>query len=299
MRYVEQVIDAQAAKEGDGVSIYRSVGSNNLTELDPFLLLDEIKSDEVSDYIGGFPSHPHRGFETVTYMLEGQMQHKDSVGNEGVIGAGDIQWMTAGSGIIHSEMPKQKEGRLWGFQLWVNLPASEKMRAPRYQEINSQRIPEVSFGAQHSVVRVLAGEYIGEQGIKIEGVVKGITTDPLMLDIKIAQGDSLVLDLPKGHAAMAYVYEGSAEMGDDLASTLVYAQQLALFGDGDHANEDDTLIISNKHVASDSSQNMAGVLLMSAMPLNEPIVRAGPFVMNSRQELEQAFEDYRFGRLTQ
>ncbi len=319
MRQVEKIINAQASQDGDGVSIFRSIGNHELTDVDPFLLLDEIKSDDATDYIGGFPSHPHRGFETVTYMLEGQMRHKDSVGNEGVIGPGDIQWMTAGSGIIHSEMPEQKAGRLWGFQLWVNLPASDKMRPPRYQEISSQAIPELSVGRLGvSTIRVLAGDYIHDgskdndensepQFLKensaidvTKGAVNNIVTKPLMLDIHVAQGDTLRLNIPREQAVVAYVYEGRVDMNGITIKT----QQLArLSASSEIAASDgfDSLLIKNKGSCDDTplESNVAGVLLIGAVPLGEPIARAGPFVMNSRQELEQAFDDYRNGRLTQ
>lgn len=270
-RSIVTTINALATSDGDGVKIARSIGSGLLPQLDPFLLLDELKSDEAADYMGGFPSHPHRGFETVTYMLEGQMRHKDSAGNEGVIRSGDIQWMTAGSGIIHSEMPEQDEGRMWGFQLWINLPSSQKMRAPRYQEIASSNVPEIKTA--QGVLRVLAGEVDG-----VLGSVQDIATQPLLLDARLAEGETQALSLPASHTAIVYVYRGSLVIeGRELQ-----AQQLGHLSSGE----------SLAFIAGDSG---VGALILAAAPLNEPIVRAGPFVMNTQQELEQAFMDFRSG----
>jgi redox-sensitive bicupin YhaK (pirin superfamily) len=271
-RKIVTTINAVATSDGDGVKIARSIGSNLLPQLDPFLLLDELKSDEAADYMGGFPSHPHRGFETVTYMLEGQMRHKDSAGNKGLIRSGDIQWMTAGSGIIHSEMPEQEEGRMWGFQLWINLPAAQKMRAPRYQEIASSDVPEVNDdGAK---VRVLAGECNG-----VMGSVQDIATQPMLLDVELKNRQTKKIEVPEKHTAIVYIYKGSLSIeGRELQ-----AQQLGHLSSGE----------SLELISGDDG---VGALILAAAPLNEPIVRAGPFVMNTQQELEQAFSDFRSGK---
>ena len=274
-RSIVTTINAMATSDGDGVKISRSIGSDFLPQLDPFLLLDELKGDDAADYIGGFPPHPHRGFETVTYMLEGQMRHKDSAGNEGVVRSGDVQWMTAGSGIIHSEMPEQTEGRMWGFQLWTNLPAAQKMRSPRYQEIASQDIPELAgeFGA----LRVIAGEVDGTTG-----PVTDIATQPLLLDARLQAAGSYSIALPSAHTAIVYVYRGSLALGEKTLQT----QQLGHLSNGE--------VLELK-----AGSEGAGALVLAAAPLNEPIVRAGPFVMNTEPELRQAFQDYRSGRLVQ
>lgn len=270
-RSIITTINAAATSDGDGVKIARSIGSNLLPQLDPFLLLDELKSDEAADYMGGFPSHPHRGFETVTYMLEGQMRHKDSAGNEGVIRSGDIQWMTAGSGIVHSEMPEQEEGRMWGFQLWINLPAAQKMRAPRYQEIASGDVPEINNDSAR--IRVLAGECDG-----VRGSVQDIATQPTLLDLKLKRKHVQRVDIPEKHTTIVYVYKGSLSIeGRELQ-----AQQLGHLSSGE----------SLELIGGDDG---VGALILAAAPLNEPVVRAGPFVMNTQQELEQAFSDFRSG----
>jgi len=270
-RTIVTTIDANATSDGDGVSIARSIGSPLLPQLDPFLLLDELKSDDAADYIGGFPSHPHRGFETVTYMLQGQMRHKDSTGNEGVIRSGDIQWMTAGSGIIHSEMPEQDEGRMWGFQLWINLPANQKMRSPRYQEIESSRIPEIKD--KQGILRLLAGEFDGANG-----AVQDIATSPILIDARINAGEQKEIILPENHTAVVYVYKGDLK----IKGRNLQVQQLG------HLSEGNTV----EFVAGSEG---LGALILAAAPLNEPIVRAGPFVMNTQEELEKAFIDYQSG----
>lgn len=274
-RNFEKIIHAQATSDGDGVKISRSLGSHSLPELDPFLLLDELGSDDAADYIGGFPPHPHRGFETVTYMLEGQMRHKDSAGNEGVIKAGGIQWMTAGSGIIHSEMPEQDAGMLWGFQLWINLPAAQKMRAPRYQEISTEHIPETT--GDFGTVRIMAGEVDG-----IGGAVTEIATAPTLLDLRLTPDSEKTISLPVEHTGFLYVYKGSLSVGD---STLT-SKQLGQLSRGEQ-------------VSIRSGQEGVGALLIAAAPIKEPIARMGPFVMNTEQELQTAYHDYRHGRLVQ
>lgn len=270
-REIITTINASATNDGDGVKIARSIGSSLLPQLDPFLLLDELKSDDAADYMGGFPSHPHRGFETVTYMLEGSMRHKDSVGNEGLVRSGDIQWMTAGSGIVHSEMPEQEEGRMWGFQLWINLPANQKMRAPRYQEIESTNVPEINN--VQGKLRLLAGELNG-----MKGAVQDIVTDPLLVDAQLNPNVSTKIVLPESHEAIIYVYKGSLEIEE----RCLKSQQLGQLSSGSVIE----IVASSEGV---------GALILAAAPLNEPVVRAGPFVMNTQQELEKAFADFHSG----
>jgi hypothetical protein len=256
------------------VRIRRTIGTPALDHLDPFLLLDEFKSDRASDYLAGFPDHPHRGFETVTYMLAGSMEHRDHKGNQGNLVAGSVQWMTAGRGIIHSEMPRQDHGLMWGFQLWVNLPAREKMREPRYQDVPPERIPEVE--AEGARVRVIAGQAAGAVGPVAE-----VATRPLYLDARLEPGRTFEQALPAGHSAFAYVFEGEAEIGAGGARR-VSAGQLAVLGEGER-------------FAARAGQSGARLLLVAAAPLGEPIARYGPFVMNTREEIAQAFRDFQSG----
>lgn len=272
-RQVTKVVQGQATSDGAGVKLYRVLGTRQLDGLDPFLMLDEFRSDSGDDYIAGFPEHPHRGFETVTYMLAGEMEHRDHVGNKGRLTAGSVQWMTAGRGILHSEMPKQDDGLMWGFQLWVNLPAKDKMVAPRYQDIPPEKVPEVKH-ADGTVVRVVAGKVDG-----IEGAVSGIATAPLYLDVRLAPGSTFAQPVPQGHASFVYVYEGEAQVGE----TKVPRGRLAVLSDGDS-------------VTLRAGDEPARVLLLAARPLREPVARYGPFVMNTQAEIMQAFEDFRAGR---
>jgi redox-sensitive bicupin YhaK (pirin superfamily) len=274
LRKAENIIRAQEATEGAGVRIRRSLGTYALDYHDPFLLLDEFKSEEGSDYIAGFPDHPHRGFETVTYMLAGSMRHEDHKGNRGELGPGSVQWMTAGRGIIHSEMPLQREGLMWGFQLWVNLPARSKMTEPRYQDIPASSIPEVK-SEEGAVVRVIAGEALGARG-----PVEGIATSPLYLDVGIPAGRSYEHAVPEEHNALVYVYEGSGEVGGES----IEARELAVMSRG-----------GEEAVRLAASARGMRALVLAARPLEEPLARYGPFVMNTRAEIEQAFEDYRRG----
>jgi quercetin 2,3-dioxygenase len=295
-RQVARIVTGQPTSDGAGVRLNRMIGTPRLEQLDPFLLLDEFKSDRADDYLAGFPDHPHRGFETVTYMLAGAMRHQDHVGNRGELVAGSVQWMTAGRGIIHSEMPQQKDGLMWGFQLWVNLPARDKMTAPRYQDIPPDRIPEVSLG-EGVQARVIAGEAGGARG-----PVEGIATRPLYLDIRMAPRSRVTLDLPPDHNAFAYVYEGSAALGPaagdvrgvgssdqstgnrSIGSRALSAGQLAVLTEGEQ-------------FTAATGDAPARFLLLAAQPLREPIARYGPFVMNTREEIAQAVEDYQRGTL--
>jgi redox-sensitive bicupin YhaK (pirin superfamily) len=278
-RSVAKVITGQPTSDGAGVRLSRVIGTPALEQLDPFLLLDEFKSDRADDYIAGFPDHPHRGFETVTYMLAGAMEHRDHAGNRGDLIAGSVQWMTAGRGIVHSEMPRQQDGLMWGFQLWVNLPARDKMIAPRYQDIPPGDIPEVKL-AEGVTARVIAGEAGG-----VAGPVKGVATGPLYLDLRVAPGARVDLPLSAGHTAFAYVYEGRATLGPGGRTQEVGPGQLATLTDG----------VSLRAAAGPAEG--ARFLLLAARPLREPISRYGPFVMNTREEILQAVEDYRSGRL--
>jgi redox-sensitive bicupin YhaK (pirin superfamily) len=278
-RRVARVVQARQTSDGAGVKLRRSLGGPEIDHLDPFLLLDEFKSDDKDDYIAGFPDHPHRGFETVTYMLAGAMRHRDSRGNEGELVAGSIQWMTAGRGIIHSEMPRQEQGLMWGFQLWVNLPAADKMREPRYQDIPPEKVPETGAGTGVRL-RVLVGEAAG-----IEGPVSGIVTRPLYLDVALEAGASFRQDVPAGHNAFAYVFEGETELGlEKGAGTRVGAGHLAVLGPGDSFE-------------ARGLGTPARFLLVAARPIGEPVARYGPFVMNTGEEILQAVRDFQEGRL--
>jgi redox-sensitive bicupin YhaK (pirin superfamily) len=277
-RSVVEIISGQPTSDGAGVRLTRMIGTPALEQLDPFLLLDEFKSDRADDYLAGFPDHPHRGFETVTYMLAGAMEHRDHAGNRGELVAGSVQWMTAGRGIVHSEMPRQRDGLMWGFQLWVNLPARDKLIAPRYQDIAPERIPEAKLG-DGATARVIAGEVGG-----VRGPVEGIATEPLYLDVHLSPAAAVELPVAAGHNAFAYVYEGRVALGPASSARDVGAGQLAVLSDGDALR-----------VAAGPAG--ARLLFLAARPLGEPIARYGPFVMNTREEILQAVDDYRNGRL--
>jgi redox-sensitive bicupin YhaK (pirin superfamily) len=274
-RAVLRKLRGEATRDGAGVRLTRVIGGRTLPDLDPFLLFDEFGSDEAVDYIAGFPDHPHRGFETVTYMLAGRMRHRDSQGNNGLLTPGSVQWMTAGRGLVHSEMPEQENGRMWGFQLWVNLPARDKMTAPRYQDIPPEAIPELS-GAGFRV-RVLAGA----QGA-VTGAVQGIATAPLYLDVQLSAGARYEAQVPAGHRAFVYAYEGDALVGE--TPVMLRRGELAVLGDGEG--------VSLAAPAGAPAQ----LVLVAGRPLGEPVARHGPFVMNTREEIMQAFEDFRAGR---
>jgi hypothetical protein len=248
------------------------MGGSALPDLDPFLLFDEFRSDDAADYIGGFPDHPHRGFETVTYMLAGRVRHGDNKGNVGLLGPGSVQWMTAGRGIVHSEMPEQENGLLWGFQLWVNLPAKDKMVAPRYQDIPASDIPKVDV--EGGSVRVVAGRFGS-----VVGPVTGVATDPIYLDAALNPGASMAIPLPVQHNAFAFVCEGQAAIGAERASR----GELAVLTAGDQ-------------VEIAAAGEGARVLVIAGRPIGEPIAKYGPFVMNTVEELQQAFYDYQSGR---
>src|SRR5581483_7631631 len=248
-----------------------------LSQLDPFLLLDEFKSDSADDYVGGFPDHPHRGFETVTYMLAGRMRHRDNHGHEGLLTPGSVQWMTAGRGIIHSEMPEQESGLMHGFQLWVNPPARDKLTAPRYEEFEAGKIA-VATPADGVKVRVIAGHAFGA-----DGPVAGIVTDPLYLDVQLGPNREFAIDVPGDHNAVVYVFEGGAQIGPVGKQTVLPPQTLAALGSGER-------------VAVRTANRPARFLLIAGRPLNEPVARYGPFVMNTQRQIREAIADFQGGR---
>jgi quercetin 2,3-dioxygenase len=270
-RSVERLVAGMATSDGAGVKLTRVLTQPLQRRLDPFLMLDAFGTDNPDDYIGGFPDHPHRGFETVTYMIAGRMRHRDSAGHEGLLQNGGVQWMTAGRGVIHSELPEQEEGRMEGFQLWLNLPARDKMSAPWYRDIQSADIPE--FTAPGLTVRVIAGESQG-----VTGAVQREATQPLYLDLHLAEGTHFAQPLPAEHNAFVYVYRGQVTVN----GTEVPAGRMALL-----RNEGDGVA---PQAGPDSR-----ALLIAGRPLNEPIAQYGPFVMNTQQEIFQAVEDFRAG----
>ena len=278
-RSVVHTVKAEATSDGAGVRLNRTIATQSLPVLDPFLLLDEFNTENPDDYVAGFPDHPHRGFETVTYMVEGNMRHQDTTGGGGVLRSGGVQWMTAGRGIVHSEMPEQVDGRMQGFQLWVNLPASLKMTDPRYQEFEPAQVPEITHD-NGAIVRVVAGRHGG-----VEGPVKGIQVDPLYLDVILPPDAPLTQSIPSGHNAFIYLFGGESVeiIGKNGNTTLPY-RHLAILDDGDSVQ------IEN---ASDAA---ARLLLVAGAPINEPIARYGPFVMNTEAEIHQAFKDFQEGR---
>jgi redox-sensitive bicupin YhaK (pirin superfamily) len=278
VRPILRVVRGQATQDGAGVRLSRVLGTPSLPMVDPFLMLDEFRSDDPKDYIAGFPAHPHRGFETVTVVLEGNVRHEDSVGNRGDLVAGSVQWMTAGRGIVHSEMPQQREGRLWGFQLWVNLPARDKMSAPRYQDLGPERIP-VARPEPGATVRVIAGESHG-----VRGPVGGVATDPILLDVRLAERARIDQPLPESHAGFVYVYEGSLVIGDGQTARRLQRGELGVLGEG-----------TRVQMLADDGEGRA--LLVAGRPIGEPVARYGPFVMNTAAEIEQALRDYERGAL--
>ncbi|HEX8978655.1 MAG TPA: pirin family protein [Parasulfuritortus sp.] len=272
-RKVSMLVHATEITEGAGVTVHRTIGTPALRNLDPFLMLDHFGSENPDDYIAGFPSHPHRGFVTFTYMLDGHMEHRDSMGNTGDLRAGGAQWMKAASGVIHSEMPKQTEGRMRGFQLWINLPAAQKMSDPAYQEFSSGAIPDINRPG--CKVRLLVGEYEGRRG-----AIEDANTDARYLDVELAAGVQFKVELPAEQTAFVYVFEGDAQCG----GTALPRHNLAVLGIGDT-------------VELTAGGDGARFILVAGTPLREPVVQYGPFVMNTREEIEQALADYRDDRL--
>jgi hypothetical protein len=277
-RKVVRVVTPQFVMEGAGVRLRRSIATRELDYVDPFLLLDHFGSDNPEDYIRGFPMHPHRGIETVTYMLSGYVDHKDSIGNAGRIGPGDVQWMTSGRGIMHEEMPQPGPAGMAGFQLWVNLPARLKMTQPRYQEVLSASIPEVERLAGIRI-RVIAGKVNG-----VVGAVTQIAADPTYLDVSVPAGATFSQPVPRGHAAFVYIFggEGAVGAGEGDQGTGAAAPKLLILGDGDE-------------VTVRAPARPVRFLLVSGKPLHEPIARYGPFVMNTPVEIQQALDDLRNG----
>ena len=283
-RAVERIVRGQPTSDGDGVKLTRVLTQPLQKRLDPFLMLDAFGSDAASDYIGGFPSHPHRGFETVTIMLEGRMRHQDSVGNVGLLEPGSVQWMTAGRGIIHSEMPEQEEGRMAGFQLWVNLAARDKMTAPAYRDVAPADVPALAL-ANGVRLRVIAGSALG-----VAGAVTRPTTEPLVLDITLPAGQTFDAALPAGHNAFVYVYGGGAvDVGGD-APTRVDSERMAVLAND--AQADGVRLTADAALA-----HPARVLLVAGAPLNEPIAQYGPFVMNTTAQIHEAVADFQRGVL--
>ena len=274
-RAVERLVTGQAVTDGAGVKINRVLTQDLQRRLDPFLMLDAFRSDDPNDYIAGFPDHPHRGFETVTYMIAGRMRHRDSAGHEGLLQNGGVQWMTAGRGVIHSEMPEQEDGVMEGFQLWLNLPAKDKMIAPWYRDIPGGEIPRFET-AEGVRVQVIAGISHG-----VAGAVERRGTEPLYLDLDLPAGSRFVQALPPGHNAFLYVYRGEASVG----GTAVGEKSMAILANRQDA---DGVIVAADHAAR--------VLLVAGCPLKEPIAQHGPFVMNTREELFAAVRDFQEGR---
>jgi len=275
-RTLRQVIRSVPASDGAGVKLRRSLGQTPHLRVDPFLMLDEFSSENPDDYVAGFPAHPHRGFETVTYMLDGHMLHEDHLGNQGHLKSGGAQWMTAGRGIIHSEMPQQESGRMRGFQLWINLPAKEKMKAAGYRDIQAEEIPRVTLPGG-AVVKVIAGA-LESEGQHVEGPIQGVSTAPLFLDVHLPAGAHFAQAVGAGHSVFVYPYEGSLRVG---------ASEIPRGDAGVLVNGDSVEVLAGGEEAR--------FILLAALPLNEPVVQYGPFVMNSREEIEQALRDYSAG----
>ena len=293
-RSLTKIIEARPSADGDGVKIMRIAGQHYNADLDPFLLLDEIRSDESADYIGGFPDHPHRGFETITYLVHGKMKHKDHMGNEGLLESGDVQWMSAGKGVIHSEMPEQDKGLLHGFQLWLNLPAKEKMKAPQYQDFKNQSMSVIELSAKKEErnssgkIKVIAGSLnlidsthfkeIAEdnQAINSKGEEINKATQPIYLDVELPANEYLEISLPEEHAALLYIYKGS--------SNELKQHQMGVYS-------------KRTHLKIQASEEGLNALLLAGQPIKEPVVQYGPFVMNTIEEINQALEDYKQGKL--
>ena len=279
-RTVQHVVQSVPTSDGAGVKLRRSLGVQGL-RLDPFLMLDEFSSDNPNDYIAGFPAHPHRGFETVTYLIDGHMLHEDHMGNRGDLKSGGVQWMTAGRGIIHSEMPQQLEGRMRGFQLWVNLPAKEKMKPASYRDIDPSEIPVVEIAGGR--VKVIAGSFESADK-RVDGAVRSTATDVSYFDIDLQPGAAFSQAVRGTHNAFIYMFEGAANIGPAGQTRQVATHTGAVLSSGDE-------------VRVEAGAKGARFLLLSGRPLNEPVVQYGPFVMNTRDEIEQAIRDYQSGEL--
>ena len=276
-RRVVTTVRGMPASDGAGVKLNRVIGQPALDMLDPFLMLDEFRSDQAGDYLAGFPDHPHRGFETVTYMLAGNMRHGDNQGNTGQLRAGSVQWMTAGRGIVHSEMPEQEDGLMWGFQLWVNLPAVDKMTAPRYQDIAPEQVPQL-HPADGVELRLLTGQ-LGE----VAGPVTDVATAPVYIDVRLQAGAQWRAELPPRHNGFVYVYDGEAIVGDDESARRLARGELGVLSHGE------TLRLA----AGDAPTRL---ILVAGKPLNEPVAKYGPFVMNTPEQIVTAIRDFQAGR---
>ena len=281
-RTLKQIIHSVPTSDGAGVKLRRSLGQDQRQRLDPFLMLDEFSSDNPDDYIAGFPSHPHRGFETVTYMLDGHMLHEDHLGNRGDLRGGGAQWMTAGRGVIHSEIPQQESGLMRGFQLWINLPGREKMKPASYRDIQPEDIPQAKL-TNGGVVKVVAGTFEADAQ-KVAGPIQGLSTAPLMFDVRLPAGASFTHALPPQHNAFVYPYEGQVLVGEGNAALPLKRQSAGVLSAGDR-------------IELKAGAEGAAFLLLAARPLGEPVVQYGPFVMNTREEIEQALDDYRSDKL--
>lgn len=281
-RTLQQIIPSITTSDGGGVKLRRSLGQNQTLRVDPFLMLDEFSSTDANDYIAGFPDHPHRGFETVTYMLDGHMLHQDHLGNQGDLKSGGAQWMTAGRGIIHSEMPQQESGRMRGFQLWVNLPAKEKMKPASYQDVQPEEIPRVNL-PDGSQIKIIAGT-AEIDGQTFAGPIQGISTEVLFLDIRLPMGGRFDHSVSTEHNAFVYPYEGQVEIGPIGNRRSLASQNAGVLSPGER-------------IEIRTGDQAAAFLLLAGRPLREPIVQYGPFVMNTREEIEQATADYRNGQL--
>ncbi len=279
-RQLQQILPGRETSDGAGVRIKRSLGQNQHARFDPFLMLDEFGSESRDDYIAGFPSHPHRGFETVTYMLDGHMLHEDHMGNKGHLRNGDVQWMTAGRGIIHSEMPQQEQGLMRGFQLWLNLPAAEKMKPAHYRDIPATEIPVAPLANGGSIKVIANSAFVA--GRIISGPIQGLTTDAIYWDVQLPHAGEFHHALPEDHNTFLYVYEGELAVGED-------KRKLAKGNAG--------LLSKGDQLAVLATQEDTRFLVISGKPIKEPIVQYGPFVMNSVEEIEQAIQDYRSGEL--
>ena len=282
-RTLQRVIESIATSDGAGVKLRRSIGSSQFQRLDPFLMLDEFGTEHPDDYIAGFPDHPHRGFETVTYMLDGHMLHQDHMGNRGDLRSGDVQWMTAGRGIIHSEMPQQLQGRMRGFQLWINLPAREKMKPAGYRDVPAAQIPAVDLPGGGRA-KVIAGALM-TAGRATPGPIPGLTTDPLYLDVELVAGSAFAHPVAADYNAFLYLYEGSAAVGPAGDQRPFKTHSAGILSPGDR-------------IEVTAGADGARFILLAGRPLNEPVAQYGPFVMNTRDEIEQAIRDYQSGELT-
>jgi len=282
-RTLQKVIESVATSDGAGVKLRRSIGSSQFQRLDPFLMLDEFGTENPDDYIAGFPNHPHRGFETVTYMLDGHMLHQDHMGNRGDLRSGDVQWMTAGRGIIHSEMPQQLEGRMRGFQLWINLPAREKMKPAGYRDIPASQIPVADL-PDGGRAKVIAGTLVVE-GRATPGPIQGLSTDPLYFDVELPARAAFAHPVAADYNAFLYAYEGSVEVGPAGAARPLKTRSAGVLSPGDA-------------IEVTAGAEGARFILLAGKPLGEPVAQYGPFVMNTREEIEQAVRDYQSGELT-